>query len=620
MARISCDETSSYLLIDRSSAAGCLIHDGGVPVWPAHDPETFKSLNKLARAAGVRLKEVKGLSGKTRGGGRLVFALGREAEPAARLYAHLTLRHVRVIESGALVAGSRRRPDVLVTTPAMVDARLMDALYTNARGRTVPGIICGSPDGGLIKQVIVRAAAARLGDSPRNRFVELYPTAPFERARLSGRLVLGGGATAAEVREALTAGADVVTILSHGDGVDALLNPALTLCPMDELPPGVTAERAPYCQVTGLCFRHGVSVEKALRSGLTLSPRAIDARILVLGVCHGVLCAQGEIDPSWGYLHALLSNGRLGALVTSWSVVTPSPAMLKPLLSSLYSGETLGRATARLNNSPLARKFGVRFCLFGDPDIRVKTAACRPAPARRAKRVKKAEGTGRHSQVNFGDLSFLRAYVVSAASKCSGPLAALAEDALRAVHSYEAGAWGGKEVEGPGDALGERMRKAVLDFLYQRGTVISHDWVNLSVSQQPLPRTPCFNCGLLVNGTVYKFRLPSIAPRRLRICARCSIIEDAPATSDLTISMTAGGRIVLGGTLPRENWTAGLRLGCQNDPESHGHLWPADDKGAPAREFAPPAPWPPGPLKVALVMLAGASISVVNVPGRWKEG
>lgn len=605
------NSAKSQLLIDRHTLNHNLTYNN-LPVFPVPDEDIYNCLQELAGLVNCGLKEVIGQPGKLRTGKEEVVGLGQLADSSSQLYAHLTQRRLKLIEDISLLT---EIPSVLITTADKLNAGLMNALYSSNDRKDAPGIICGISSKDLFKQCIIRAAATFLNNFViSGNSIELYPTSSLSEKQVLGRTIFGGQADSSRVRKALRRGAELITVLSHGDGVDALLHPKLVLCSMRDPIKTSNPKKSPYCLETGFCFRHNKNVADVINTNRLLSPKEIRARILNLCVCHGVLCPDGEIDPQWGYLHQFLESNTLGALVTSWSVISASPKMLKPFFDSIYGGKTVGYSTAQLNNSALAKESNVRFCLFGDPSIKIQNKSTEVVLPKTSIR---STSKNKEIQTDFDEITFLRLYLTNALLKCSGQLSILAQTALNLVNFYESAAIQGYKVEGDDNSVGSRMRLSILEFLYARGTVISHDWINLIKSKKSAPGNSCFNCGMQTETTICEFRLSQIVPRRLQICPRCSIIEDVPVTSNLTLSIKNKGMIFLKGKLPSVDWTAGLRLGCQNDAESHGYRWTNGRNNTPSRQFKTLTRWPRGPLKVAFIILQKSSISIISIPGRW---
>lgn len=66
----------------------------------------------------------------------------------------------------------------------------------------------------------------------------------------------------------------------------------------------------------------------------------------------------------------------------------------------------------------------------------------------------------------------------------------------------------------------------------------------------------------------------------------------------------------LGGPIPEGPWAAAVRIGAEDERVALVVPWPATSDGKPAEKLAAPQGWPPGLVKVAFIMLAGATLMI----------
>jgi hypothetical protein len=144
------------------------------------------------------------------------------------------------------------------------------------------------------------------------------------------------------------------------------------------------------------------------------------------------------------------------------------------------------------------------------------------------------------------------------ASEARAPLST--EAAAAAVENYERALRDGEDPESAAAPLEPAMRKAVLHFLFQRGSMICKSWLRTSEILEPeaSPRA-CDGCGRATKAIVARLPLRGPNLRRVRMCPACRVVEDAPATSRLSIEVR-GNDIHLHGDLPRRAWTAGVLI------------------------------------------------------------
>jgi hypothetical protein len=166
--------------------------------------------------------------------------------------------------------------------------------------------------------------------------------------------------------------------------------------------------------------------------------------------------------------------------------------------------------------------------------------------------------------------------------------------------------------------LAYSMRRAVLQFLLNRGSLSSHDWIRLS--KTPLFKNSnhlCSNCGRRTNTYTAHFSVIRAEPRRIRICPVCDVIEDAPINfPSLAISISNKYTVRINGGTRRKDSTLGLLLEYQLRSLRTRWVWPTGPDGMPERDFQIPISWPPGPLHVALFFVQNKNFAVFRRPLR----
>lgn len=587
-----------------------LVDGVGESVWPVPSGRSRAALEGYAAAISCRLENVEtriARSQRRRSG--LVVALGQGTREAAELYGHLTYRRTVVAQKASDIF-SQGAPAVVVVEPDILGPRFLEALYEPDKAVVAPGILSAEDPENLLHQVLLRSAAVRLGGSGR-RFLEFYPWSEFGET-VTGRISrIGGLANYVNVREMLTRGSDVLTVLTHSDGIDAMLAPELLCCAMAEPPDNADMSRAPYCVLTKHCFRLGVPVEEALTSGQILHPGEIAARILLLASCFGVMSQDSDPDRRWGILFPLLNSDRLGAVVTTWGPYLSSPSDLPPLLRTLYVGKPVGVALGEFNASSAAIQAGLRFCLFGDPAVRVPQEGAHLEQDGGYRDVTDAPPTSGHDQ---SAILFLAAVLANAgvSGNCSQDAASTARAALQHVRRYQHIAMNGHQPEVPG-GVGPKMREAIMAFLraYERG--LSVDWKPLACDQGfKVDGDRCTNCGLPTQLEVYRFRPAGVDDRVVRSCRECSLTADMPASAELYIWLR-GERLYIEGAMPRDPWLAQVRLAYRDRLHEFVYLWPKREDGSPKRSFLRPRPSSADALRLSVDLMIGARLVTLRL-------
>jgi hypothetical protein len=164
----------------------------------------------------------------------------------------------------------------------------------------------------------------------------------FTGARQPIEVVTDGEA----VPEALRRGHRLVCIESHGNGVDAPLGSSYQLCARRALTaPPVSGASLP-CLHGGPCIRSGDGRHDEERQ---VSPAAIAADVMVWATCWGVLAADAAFDPAASIARVLALDAAIGAILTTTTAITSSPARLLLIASLLRRGASVGAVATRLN-------------------------------------------------------------------------------------------------------------------------------------------------------------------------------------------------------------------------------------------------------------------------------
>lgn len=544
----------------------------------------------------------------------LVAAGSPDLVDLADTYAALTGRRAALCDSVDAVLDLR--PDVFIATFEALIPELLDALYgfnyldSCAGERPAPGILTGVAKADVHAHLMQAAAAfARTGNT--SRATEIYPAAPFGVAQAGDHVVIGGRATRKDVLDALSRPNDVLTVVSHGDGVDAFLNGALTVCAMPDLAGPAQHPHTPYCMETGQCFRHKVSVDEAIRSGLTISPTLISARIVVWSVCYGILSPRGPIDPRYGFLPPMLTAGSIGAVVTTSGVALTSPSSVAQIVSSIYQGGTLGAVVAEFNRRPEAIAAGLRFYILGEPDTRASSSLSPLSAAFSSLQHQVEVPTNADRQ----GVTFLRHYLRHAEANATGDIAARARAARLAAESYDASNVDAHDAERGRSAPGPKLRALLIDFFASRGTVISQDWLVMAVGDLRAPSGNCGGCASQTSSAEYVFHDPVISRRILTLCPACGVVVDAPVDFGLEVSIS-NGRMRLTGDFTTGVWTIVVRIGCQDDSASIIVEWPSESTGRPCEFIDCQNSWPVGSLRVAVIAIRGASVGILSFAAR----
>lgn len=561
----------AHISFDPDPAGEHLVDREGQPVWPLRSAEDHDAVARVAAVFGAELSAVHGRPGQARAGWDEVVALGAEHEAEARLHAHLTARRFRGVRSAAELA-LEPAPAVVVTSLEHLSAGLSEALH---RGGAGPGFVVAGR-GPLRRQVLRRAAAASLVTRAALPRVDLF--FPFA----------GDGGD--RVRALLGAGAGVLTVLTHSDGVDASLGD-LVLCPMGEPVAGADPARSPSCWSSGICHRLSRPLDEALTSGRIARASDIRCRVLVWDACFTLAYHSDPLDPRWSMLLRLLDAPGIGALAIAPDLSHDSPASLEPLAAALAGGVRLGDALARHNRDPLRRAIGARLLLFGDP--RVALAATRTGAAA-ADQVEKRAAPAAAPLASSG----WPMLETLAWAEQDSP-AFFAEPARAALAALE-------------NAAPEReIREHFAELLACRVRAFTQ-WASLSDPDRLRGRTaPCPRCGGPARQMGHTMRASGLSPRLVTVCPRCQVVEDMPLGCDLTVAI-AGDQIAIAGTLPRSDWAARARVYAQVPWNGPLVRWPAAADGSPVRRLDIGPVAASGVHQVTFVLVSGREYAAVT--------
>lgn len=589
----------------------------GRPVWPIATRAELLALCAMAELHGAELEHVPDADACRPDGDGLVIALGSELAREAHLYAHLTGRRSATVSD---LSGLRHlpKPDVVVVPWQRIDVSLLATLFP-AGSEKLPGLICAHDAPSLRLQVLTRAAARALADldlALAHALVE--PDLPRGLIAENGRARAGGAASREEMLDVLAAGAGVLSITAHSDGIDAKLGPR-TLCSFEPLPTDAEPGRPPHCRITGHCYRHDRDVEGARADGLLISPASIAARVLALDVCTGFLTAGTAVTANWGLMRSLLASPRIGAIVSSWYVSWFSSDRAFDLADRLLEGKPLGVAAAEHLSSPRMRATAERVCLFGDPDLRLP-ALLPPADEADADESRaihvatRSEDTARRGLTAraLADLTFARLLVTSAT--LAGEDRRRSAGTTHALDAWMRATCDGSN-EGALDAIARRARLRTCAHFIRTSSWIVQAWRPLAESPQlQSHEVPCPACGRTSWAFRMEMRIAASPARRIVICPVCRLCEDAPEDWPAFGFDVGRGIVRLRAAERAPDWEACLVCEPPRRSLRKGWRWPRDDDGLPSLSFSPPGPWPTGPLEVAMVIMRGTALATYRRP------
>lgn len=606
-----CDDATSDFLVNAN----------GDPVWPVRDAADREALQGITSLYSSEVISVPCAPQRNNAGWGEVVSLGNEFAYESEFYAHLTRRRHHVVTSPEDLL-LRRRVEVVILSLEQLTSRLLEALY--APGARSPGIILSDGRHALRRQLLVRSAAAELSKaSPLIPSITLLPTQSMTLGWESSSRVLDARSSVKDIKSALATNASILTMITHGDGLDMYLGP-LTLCTLHGSDVSRAGDRPPVCVVSGECHRLEQPIVTALASGKLLSPSDIAARIFFCASCCGILTSESTVDPGWGLALRCLNSFQVGAVVTSWTLHFAHPSAQKSLQFDLEGGTPVGKAVARYNRRSEAENLGARFCVLGDPRTTAGRKRQKFYHSSRSPYAITASATGApDDEKTVDEFSFFRAYLTqilwssrfAADSMGEGIIHEAhpyAESALAALDRYKAAKSGGKNPDAC-ISLARSLRERLLRTVFRRGA-ISGDWF-LYVSHFLSGWAPriCWACASSAREATFALGIEGGAPRRLLICPRCGFVEDVANDVDARFELDPSKRLVtLSGCLPKTDWSAVLQFNSPHQAFSRLWKWPAKQDGSPRRRWQTPKAWPRGPQKVSFNIVHAGSINCVT--------
>jgi hypothetical protein len=423
-------------------------------------------------------------------------------------------------------------------------------------------------------------------------------------------VLVGGDASIAAWRAALSIGASILAVMTHSDGIDAFLGKELTLCSMSTVHLDANKDLAPRCWITGYCHRRETSVAEALSSTAIISPDEISARILAWDVCFGILPKGSVVGTAWSIGEKFWNSSSIGAILTTWQVVITDIEDTLQISSNLASGMSAGESLITFNQSSASLDRGHRLLLFGDPRVCCPATKCRLNVVSRNNPL--GTGTTRMEKdlmPAMEDLLFLRLCMTCAYNRQdnSDLMITLAHHAHMGVQQYEPEAW--KKIPNMNmlHQLAENMRINTIQYVYERGKMVD-SWIPYTQKLSGVLKSRCRLCGNQTDEIMADITLPNVEKRRLSICPVCGVIADTPWSFDLRFELVEDAIIKVHGSLP-SNWLTGAII-CKSSSLRDGLIidWPADSSGKPCLEIKLTNPLPIGPVRMSLVFSGALSL------------
>ena len=185
---------------------------------------------------------------------------------------------------------------------------------------------------------------------------------------------LGARASASSVRDAVAAGAEVLAISTHSDGLDSPLPDGLVICSQSGAT--VRGERVqPICIASGVCHRRGHAPlgDPAATRGI-IHAFDLKAKLLFYRACYVLLPGDPAGMPVRSTLGAaLLRQAVYTCLVTAVEVIFSNAIRVHREVTAIAAGGSVVEALQRIAEMVGDEGSRARFFCFGDPASAIRT-------------------------------------------------------------------------------------------------------------------------------------------------------------------------------------------------------------------------------------------------------
>lgn len=580
-----------------------LTADDGTPVWPVNSPDERNMLSAIARVFGSKLADTSASPGSIAGNkAETVVGIG-SAEDETALYCHLTSRRAVYLTSAGELSLSDPPAVVLFCGPE-IERDLAQWLSLVPYNNRAPGLIWGRDRSELHRQVLSASCAAALNGPSPTSYVEIVQSEH-----------MGANRSIQAMKERLGAGAGVLSIHGHSEGVSLPLAGGSALCRWPNLGRPSNSERGPECAYTGFCKALKTPVRDASAAGALISPHVIAARILVNTGCHGAFVGSSYIDSAWSIFPDIVTNPTVGAVL---AVPELSLALLDPLrqelITALRGGEPVGVALAHFEDNPTVREIGFRFLLFGDPQVRASPPSGNPVVIRRdtasrQTRQLKVRVLPKESCDSASALEVLRRIALTIKLETREEGSETSRALLAHLVELEEEENMGLAIRGE---IGSRVRAGVLAHLATTKVRLFEAWeTGATLVRQAPDLVPCPHCGWRNRP---KIVMTWEEKREFRICAYCSDVEDIQLPRKVNFSF-ALPEIVCTPLERSDAWAAAVYIVRSIPKHTRIIPWPSAMDGGPAASLSIDARISPaGPVRVYVVWMDGLEISSGCIP------
>ncbi|WP_284125095.1 hypothetical protein [Parerythrobacter aestuarii] len=421
---------------------------------------------------------------------------------------------------------------------------------------SAPGLILAIDEADAERQVDRWIEAASQPVKPAMTSLEFRISEPGDiRPAGPGQLIAGNATSGPVLRALFSAGADVVRIATHGDGLDASLGQAGPLCALAGRRPEVLSNLEgplPACLAQARCYRMDCDVEEALDSGHLVSPSEVNARVVILDTCSGSHFSTASFDGSLSLAMSLLAGPNPPVVITRSGISFGYAEADRQLMEDLRKGATIGEAVARYNVSKEPQRIGRDYLIIGNPAVRVASPSGVVSTHNAEMTVRLRDPalpvrSGRGKKVPVNSRSSWLANI--AARACESSELKRLDTATRAKLKALANTLQRSGLHGNGKSVSpvaiERSQASLIRLVPLLGRDALTDLWEAQAGMHLHRFGKCAACGALE--MTFHARISKAEDRTLVICEACGLIADRPASwpKSQVLAVTGNGTVVI---------------------------------------------------------------------------
>lgn len=196
----------------------------------------------------------------------------------------------------------------------------------------------------------------------------IYPNQSFGEVSYDKVTILGENANAERILQALTSGAKLVYVHSHGDELDVKLNRTSALCPViSDTKWQSEGNIFPPCYTGRLCTKFNESLESQSGDVFLLDPSKVSAGVSIFDTCLFSKIRNFSTPSAIDAFSVVHCRGTVGSLIADTEISPGSELITLRLAQHLAESSEIGTAIHDFNRSQVDLGIGKKLFLFGDP-------------------------------------------------------------------------------------------------------------------------------------------------------------------------------------------------------------------------------------------------------------